>query len=201
MNYLAHLHLSGSNEDVIVGNFVGDSMRNVALANFKPTVQLGVQLHRAIDAFTDAHELFGASKDLLFAEFRHYSAVLVDMFFDYFLSKNWESYSQVPLTQFADQSMVILAKREDEFPIGAQRFFNYMKRQNVLIKYGTDAGMREVLLHLSSRLSRPVNLADAFDILIDKEDDFDQLFNDFYPQLVSFSQSFLSKHGVVSPML
>jgi len=55
MNYLAHCYLSGKNEDLLLGNFMTDFLQKKEERNYKDIVLLGIQLHRAIDTFTDQH--------------------------------------------------------------------------------------------------------------------------------------------------
>ena len=55
MNYLAHIFLSGSNRKVQLGNFVGDAVKGSSYKNYLPDIAKGIQLHRAIDDYTDHH--------------------------------------------------------------------------------------------------------------------------------------------------
>ena len=80
MNYLAHIYLSGNQKDIQIGNFIGDFIRGNSFEKYSLEIQKGIMLHRFIDTFTDAHPIFRKSKKRLFNEFRHYSAVIVDMF-------------------------------------------------------------------------------------------------------------------------
>ena len=54
MNFLAHIYLSGNNSKIMVGNFIGDFVkgRNL-LEQFEPEIAKGIELHRAIDEYTD----------------------------------------------------------------------------------------------------------------------------------------------------
>jgi acyl carrier protein phosphodiesterase len=55
-------------------------------------VQKGIILHRAIDTFTDAHPFLDKAKKL-HSRYHHYAGVIVDVFYDHFLAKNWVTYS------------------------------------------------------------------------------------------------------------
>lgn len=81
MNFLAHLYLSGDDPDIRIGNFIGDFVkgRNPE-GQFPARVALGIQAHRLIDQFTDAHPLVRSSKDRIRAKYRHYSGVIVDIY-------------------------------------------------------------------------------------------------------------------------
>ncbi|MDC1402054.1 DUF479 domain-containing protein, partial [Flavobacteriaceae bacterium] len=49
MNFLAHIYLSGNNNDLRFGNFIADSIRGKQYQDFSPSVQKGIFLHREID--------------------------------------------------------------------------------------------------------------------------------------------------------
>ena len=65
MNYLAHLYLSGDDEAIMVGNFIGDYVKGKSYKNFPADIQKGILLHRQIDFFTDQHLKFREAKKLL----------------------------------------------------------------------------------------------------------------------------------------
>ena len=97
MNFLAHLYLSGDNEDLIIGNFIADMVKGRQIENFQEEVVKGIELHRKIDYFTDNHAIVDQSKRRLRNKYRLYSGVIVDMFYDHYLAANWSEYSRIPL--------------------------------------------------------------------------------------------------------
>ena len=101
MNYLAHIYLSGANIDLRFGNFIADSVPGKKYMDYSGTIQEGILLHRKIDSFTDQHSIFRAHKKLLFEDHGHYSAVLIDMFYDHFLASLWHQYHEQTLEQFS----------------------------------------------------------------------------------------------------
>lgn len=83
MNFLAHLYLSGDDSEIMVGNFIGDFVKGRNLnERFEERIVKGIELHRSIDAFTDSHPVVTLSKNRLRDKYRHYSPVIVDMFYD-----------------------------------------------------------------------------------------------------------------------
>lgn len=52
MNYLAHLHLSNNDKNLIIGNYIADDVKGKAYLNFPLEIQKGIILHRKIDDFT-----------------------------------------------------------------------------------------------------------------------------------------------------
>jgi len=100
MNFLAHIYLSGDNEQVKIGNFMADSIKGKKYLKYPGDLQKGIILHRAIDYYTDTHPVFKQSTQKLFPEYGHYSGIIVDIFYDHFLASNWKKYSEVPLKEY-----------------------------------------------------------------------------------------------------
>ena len=87
MNYLAHIYLSGGKKHTTIGNFIADGIRGNKYKTYPAEVQIGIQLHREIDTFTDAHPIFRKSTKRLHKGYSHYSGVIVDIFYDHFLAR------------------------------------------------------------------------------------------------------------------
>ena len=102
MNFLAHLYLSQNNTDILIGNFIADHVKGSQFYNYSKEIQQGILLHREIDLFTDTHPIVKQSMQRLHKRYRHYNGVIIDIFYDYFLAKNWSKYSDIPLQIFAD---------------------------------------------------------------------------------------------------
>ncbi|MDC1489988.1 ACP phosphodiesterase, partial [Flavobacteriaceae bacterium] len=103
MNFLAHVYLSEDNFSLAIGNLIADRVKGKDLTNFSPMIQKGILLHRKIDAFTDHHSLFKECVSILFPFYRHYSRVIIDMYFDHFLASNWDKYHSKNLKVFSNE--------------------------------------------------------------------------------------------------
>ena len=57
MNFLAHLYLSKSNENIIIGNFIADAVKGKKYNNYPKEIKAGILLHREIDNYTDNHPI------------------------------------------------------------------------------------------------------------------------------------------------
>ena len=84
MNFLAHVFLSGENLDLAIGNLIADQVKGKEIEFYPKGIQSGIILHRSIDKYTDTHPIVRECRKVLFSEYRHYSGVIVDMFFDHF---------------------------------------------------------------------------------------------------------------------
>ncbi len=75
MNFLAHLYLSGENEEIIVGNFIADHVKGNRINKYSDGIKTGIRLHREIDTFSDNHLVFRKSKKRLAGKYRKYAGV------------------------------------------------------------------------------------------------------------------------------
>ena len=158
MNFLAHIYLSGDNELVTIGNFIADGIRGKKYKLYADEIQIGIQLHRAIDSFTDAHPIFRRSTKRLHKNYGHYSGVIVDIFYDHFLAKNWKKYSDIPLADYVDVFYESLKKHIDILPERYKHMTPIMIEGNWLLSYASIQGIQSVLNGMNRRtkgISKP----------------------------------------------
>ena len=121
MNFLAHAYLSGGHTQILLGNVIGDFIKGrQALAGLDAPIAAGVELHRAIDEFTDNHEVVHNSKKRLRPKYRHYAGVIVDVFYDHFLAVNWKKFHHQTLADFARDTYATLQHFSNALPADFQ---------------------------------------------------------------------------------
>ena len=189
MKFLAHIHLSGNNEKIIVGNFIGDFIKGKQIEELDKDVRKGVELHRAIDQFTDSHEIVVERKKRLRAEFGHYSPVIVDVFYDHFLAKNWRSFHQIELSRFCQEFYNLMARNNEFLPDQVKHMLKYMKRDNWLNGYQYVEGIHRALSGMARRTKFESGMEKASKNLKEHYDMYEKEFKDFYPLLMEFSQN------------
>jgi acyl carrier protein phosphodiesterase len=189
MNYLAHLALSYPVTDLVVGNFIGDHIRNKDLDKFTREVQLGVEMHRSIDNFTDTHPASIAVREKLFKEYRHISRILVDIYYDHFLALHFETFHQKSLTLFNREITSLLQQHASVMPISAQGYLKGMKAQNWLLEYSSIAGI-DIILNKMANRSGLVSLKTATKTLEQHYPFLQAQFLKFYPELLGHCESF-----------
>ena len=188
MNYLAHLYLSCDDEDLLIGNFIADSISNKAVESFSEAIQKGIQLHRQIDSFTDQHPMVLASIRRLQPYHHKYAPVVVDVLYDHLLAVNWDRYSGESLDSFAQTVYQILEKRLLELPIKMQKRVPIMIQHEWLQAYATKKGMEFTLGKLDERTRFPSDFRSAMDHLKMDFDAYNQEFNAFFPDIIQFVQ-------------
>lgn len=187
MNFLAHIFLSFDDDEISIGNFIADSIRANRYAHFPENVQKGILLHRAIDTFTDAHPIYKKSSKRLHANQGHYSRVVVDVFYDHYLAKNWAEYSEEPLESFVERFYALLSEHYEILPEPTKILMPYMIEDNWLLNYSHIEGIDKVLKGLYRRTGKRSNMDKAVFDLREHYDLFELEFSSFFKELIIFS--------------
>lgn len=188
MNFLAHLYLSKDNENIILGNFIADAVKGNKYTNFKKEIQTGILLHREIDNFTDNHQIVKKSKRRLNSRYKHYSGVVIDIFYDHFLAKNWDHYSAIPLDIYADNIYGLLNKNSESFPEKIHNMLPYMIEYNWLLSYASVEGIELVLQGMNKRTKGVSKMDLAIEDLQKYYAEFEDDFIEFFKDLVYFTE-------------
>ena len=193
MNFLAHIYLSGTNPKTMVGNFIGDFVkgRNV-LEQFEPEIAIGIELHRAIDEYTDHHPIVQNSKIRLRPKYRHYAAVIVDVFYDHLLSRFWSNYHTEPLEKFSARTYSIFEDNWKVLPQDVKNLLPYMIKHNWLLNYGTFDGIEKALTGMSRRTRHESKMEESIIDLKENYEAFKSEFELFFPDLKKHSEQFLA---------
>ena len=193
MNFLAHLYLSGDISDIKIGNFIADGVRGKQSKTFSTQIQQGILLHRAIDTYTDAHTCVDTSITRLHDTQGRFAPVVVDIFYDHFLAKNWLDYHEQPLEIYAKEFYSFVRTYWQILPERVQKTVFYMEKQDWLYNYRSMKGMMRVFEGMSQRTKFPSNMLTAPQ---DLEKDyllFEADFTAFFPQLVEYSKEKLNE--------
>jgi acyl carrier protein phosphodiesterase len=193
MNYLAHLFLSGDDEQTMVGNFIGDYVKGSDWVKYPDKIRNGILIHRQIDTFTDAHKNFREAKLLFRPEFGLYSGIVVDFLYDHFLATNWNNYSDLTLRTFAKQSHAVLLKNFMLLPVRVQGFLPFLIQNRRLESYATTSGIVQALKIMSNYTSLPAKSDFVLHTIQDNYDFFNSNFRVFMSDIIHF---ITEKHGV-----
>ena len=186
MNFLAHTFLSGNNEEIIVGNFMGDYVKGRNFRHLPDLVRKGIQIHRDIDTFTDSHEITRRSRLRLVEKYRKYAGVIVDIFYDHFLAVTWHDYCAKPLKEFVDHTYDVLKRNYKTLPQGIKVWFPTFLENNWMLAYQRVEGIELVLDRMSANTSLPDHTGFAIETLRKDYAKFQQDFDEFFPRIIDF---------------
>lgn len=198
LNFLAHTYLSGDDDDLKIGNFLGDFVKGrlnkLSNSQYSEGIIRGLALHREIDFFTDLHPTVRQSIDRLKPKYHKFSGIVVDVFYDHILAKNFAQYSEISLEKYSQNFYDLLEKRKNDIPEAMEGMIESMIRRNWFMSYRKYEGIEWALQGISKRLSFQSGIENATedlkqDYLLYKVD-----FNIFFPQLINHCQEFINTH-------
>ena len=199
MNFLAHLYLSGDNTSVMLGNFIGDFVKGKNLIEkVGPEMAKGIELHREIDFFTDNHPVVTQSKKRLRPKYRHYSSVIVDVFYDHYLAKNWKDYHHQLLPDYADRVYNLIQKNNALLPERVNMMMPYMIKGNWLVNYATLDGIHRALSGMTRRTPYESKMDESISDLTENYEEFKTEFITFFPELRKHCKDWLGSKIVNS---
>jgi len=189
MNFLAHIYLSGEElGELMIGNFIADSVKGNEVNRFSEGIQRGIRLHRQIDEFTDHHPIVEESKHRLRPYYGKYASVIVDIFYDHFLALHWNKYSQIPLEDYASKIYSYIKPHLPELPERVNQFFPYMVEQNWLLNYAHFEGIEKVLQGMSRRAAFKSDMHLAIHDLKKDHKLYEREFILFFPELMVYAE-------------
>lgn len=176
MNYLAHAYLSFGHPGVLTGNMISDFVKGKKKFDYPSEVQQGIELHRAIDQYTDTHIATREAKQVFRAHYRLYSGAFIDVVYDHFLANDESEFTEESLFAFSRDTYAALDRQEAWMPDRFAHMYPFMKQQNWLFNYRTRWGIKKSMGGLVKRAAYLEDYHTAFTIF---EEHF-QLLEDCY---------------------
>ncbi|AXA93250.1 ACP phosphodiesterase [Massilia sp. YMA4] len=188
MNYLAHITLARHSDRAMVGAMLGDFVKANDVDNYPPEIAREITLHRLIDSYTDSHPAVVASRELFGTGRRRYAGIVLDVFYDYLLSRDWALYCAVPREALIARFYGALTRHEAMLPARLREMLPYLIEQDWLGGYASFEGVAHTVARVSRRLSRNGHLLrEGIDDLNLHRDTIARGFDRFFPELVAFA--------------
>jgi acyl carrier protein phosphodiesterase len=189
MNYLAHTYLSGDNDLVKIGNFLGDWVKGSDYLNYPEDVRTGIMLHRNIDLFTDRHSIVRLSASRFQLRYARYSGVIIDILYDHFLANNWRDFYDIPLHEYVSRMHNMMLNHFELLPERLKNYLPGFMSERWVERYATLDGIRDVLETMSKRTSLPGETEFAISVMEAFYSDFRHEFFDFFGQIIEFVEN------------
>ena len=189
MNYLAHTYLSGNNDGIKIGSFLGDWVKGSDYLNYSEDIRTGIMLHRNIDAFTDQHPIVHLSASRFRSRYSRYSGVIIDILYDHYLASNWKDFCEMPLRDYVNRMHNVMLNNFEILPERLQNYLPGFMNERWIERYATLEGIRDVLDTMSKRTSLPKETEFAISVMEAFYRDFRHEFFDFFSQIIEFVES------------
>lgn len=183
--------LSGADDQILVGNFMGDFVKGVLGDRFPERIRQGVALHRRIDSFASRDDLFQQSRRRLDPRYGLYRGVLVDLFYDHFLVTEWHNWSEEPFGGYLARTRSIIERQRSELPERLQKILPVIFEE-LLPSYGEVSGIGSALERMSRRVARENPLAGGESELRRNYDGLRDDFRGFMPGVSRYAQEFIA---------
>jgi acyl carrier protein phosphodiesterase len=190
MNYLAHLYLSEPTEDGWLGSLLGDFVKGPLDGRYNEDITRAIILHRKIDSFTDAHPVVLQSKSRVSVGRRRYAGIMIDMFYDHFLAKNWAEFHGEPIRAFTARIYDLLNARHTMLPDRLRYMAPRMAQSDWLASYAQLDGIHVALDRMGKRLKRENRLRDSACELREHYAGLESDFRIFMPQVQMFAKQY-----------
>jgi acyl carrier protein phosphodiesterase len=167
---------------------VSDFVKGKKKFDYPAGIQKGIALHRAIDTFTDEHEVTRIAKDIFRPAYRLYSGAFVDVVYDHFLATDENEFTKDSLFNFSQQAYAALDRHTEWLPERFSRMFPYMKSQNWLFNYQTLWGTEKSLEGVVRRAVYLSESATAYRLFEQHYQLFQQYYRQFWAELKPFAR-------------
>ena len=186
MNYLAHLHLSSPEPDALVGNLMGDFRKHLLIQTLPESLQAGIRNHILVDRFTDNHYIINKLKEEFSPARRRFAGIILDVSFDYFLSRHWQRFNFQQRTEFIHTTYACLESRLHLMPVPMRQVIQVMIEQDWLDSYSDLTGIEFSLNRISRRIRFKNTLHGAIDEVHQNFEAIEESFLEFYPLLQQY---------------
>lgn len=167
---------------------MADGIRGKHFEYLPAEVQKGIVLHRAIDTYTDSHPIFRQSTKRLHERYHHYAGVIVDVFYDHFLAKNWNNYSNEKLEDFVERFYQSLDTHQEILTEKTLHMKPYMIQHNWLVNYQYTQGIARILTQMDRRTKDISQMQFAIEELEKYYEEFEREFTAFFKELIAHVQ-------------
>jgi acyl carrier protein phosphodiesterase len=173
-----------------MGNLLGDFVKGQPWDDrFSETIWRGIMEHRRIDVYTDAHPVWRESRGLLPLPLRRYAGIIIDIFYDHFLIRNWQRFTpEAELGAYIDSIHRDLAASMHHAPVPAAEVIRAMMTEEWLETYASLEGIKNTLVRVSMRSPTLGLVASAFDAVYPVLPEMEEHFLRYYPDLIDYVQ-------------
>jgi acyl carrier protein phosphodiesterase len=187
MNFLAHSYLSFNRPDILIGNMISDFVKGKKKYDYAPGVLVGINLHRDIDNFTDAHDATREAKEFLKPAVGLYAGAFIDVVYDHFLANDDKEFSNESLQQHTKDTYKHLYAFRATLPDTFRLMLPYMQAQDWLYNYRNIPGTKSSFGGVVRRAKYLDSSAAVFELFEKHYSSLQNCYNAFFPSVKAFA--------------
>ena len=172
----------------MVGNLISDYVKGKKKYDYPTRILHGIDLHRAIDRFTDDHTMTKRAKEIFRPVYRLYSGAFIDVVYDHFLANDNSVFPDDSLRKFSQLVYSTLDKHYAVLPVTFQRMFPYMKAHDWLYNYRLIDGIGKSFAGLVRRSEHLQESESANTLLSDNYTTLKDCYRSFIGDVIEFAK-------------
>ena len=196
MNHLAHLALAAHNDELMVGGFLGDFVKGPMRGERPELIELGIRLHRAIDAETARDTDIRRSAERFGPALRRLAPIFVDILGDHLLATSFQQFHTEPLVQFSRRAYSLLHDHHSSLTAEARLLRDRLEQFDGLSAYAELDIVERGFARVAQRLQRSACTQDAIATLHQALPQLREDFVCYYPRLQQFVGVWLARQEV-----
>jgi acyl carrier protein phosphodiesterase len=135
--------------------------------------------------------VFRRTKSRLSPRYRIYSGIIADLYYDHYLARNWEEYSDEKLRDYVARAYFLLIRKFHLLPQRSRRILPFMVTQNWLAGYADFDSLQKVFNGMTRRTEHKSGMENAITDLKQDYRHYEADFREFFPDLITHSEQFL----------
>lgn len=182
MNYLAHASLAEPTDEARLGSLLGDFSKGLVVEALPENMRFALEEHRAVDRWFDDLAEVRAAKDLFPRELRRFSGILIDVFVDHFLVREWEQLGPEPIEGVTASLYRSFDTYAYLLPPRLARTAPSISTHDWLGGYGDVTNIRRALAGIESRMRRSTGIERGIDVLEGRREELRALALTVFPK-------------------
>ena len=189
MNHFAHLYLARPSVESRVGNLLGDFARGLDPEQLPAPVRSGLEHHRAVDAFTDAHPEVLACKALFSSSRCRFAGIALDILFDHYLLRHWDRFGHCNKSGFIHELYRDLEQGAGLMPEDMAKVTRRMVNHDWFHAYQDLDKVGMAMDRVAQRIRFRHQFAGIIEEIRPLDDELEARFLAFFPDLKAFSDA------------
>jgi len=169
-----------------MGNLWGDLLKPRDYAGLDAAILIGIQRHKAIDAFTDQHAAVNEIMKLLRPFQGKYTPVVADVLMDFTLSKYWDQFYPVSIEDFCQDKYEVVNANLVYLPDRLYPRISRMLGHQWLESCKNRERIKQTLIMLSKRAAFENTIPDAMQAYDLHQEQIDGLFVNFFNEIIEY---------------